>query len=511
MTSASSAEATADTASGSTTTLKTTLATPTTTTMSFRESVQSRLVNSWVNQLSSETPENLLRSLKQSGSSVVHGNNNSNKSKRPVFNGHYVPVRPTPLPNPRLLLYSRDVAENLLGFTPEQITTNKDDFVKFVSGNVNLSDVTWATPYALSIMGTRYTSNCPYGTGDAYGDGRAISIAEIGVNGVGYDATTTTTTPATDPPTNTTTTSNGVSPETCAATASTTTASQSENQSNSIYELQLKGAGTTPFHRGADGRAVLRSSVREFLASEAMHGLNVATTRALSLVVSETETVQRPWYRDDSINNSNIFGAGGRRLPAIPTMDDPRLAAYDEEKRRQIILQLRRSHKSDPDVMQSEPAAITCRVARSFTRIGHLDLFARRAIASSLTSSKKTDENNMMYHTDTLQWNELEQMIWHACYRENRETAYEPFFEQRDIASAAAVLLHESADKIATMVADWIRVGFAQYVQPTQRQNDIHAMHRTARVHTILSYCKHTCSLLLCMLSKICACHYMLT
>ena len=66
-------------------------------------------------------------------------------------------------------------------------------------------------------MGTRYTNNCPFGTGDGYGDGRAISIGEF----------------------------HG-------------------------YELQLKGAGKTPFHRGADGRAVLRSSIREFLASEAM-------------------------------------------------------------------------------------------------------------------------------------------------------------------------------------------------------------------------------------------------
>ena len=90
-------------------------------------------------------------------------------------------------------------------------------------------------------MGTRYTNNCPYGTGNGYGDGRAISIGEM----------------------------HG-------------------------YELQLKGAGTTPFHRGADGRAVLRSSIREFLASEAMHYLGVSTTRALSLVVSRDETVMRP-------------------------------------------------------------------------------------------------------------------------------------------------------------------------------------------------------------------------
>ena len=54
-----------------------------------------------------------------------------------------------------------------------------------------------------------------------------------------------------------------------------------------LLELQLKGAGRTPYSRGADGRAVLRSSIREFLCSEAMHGLGIPTTRALSLVGSD--------------------------------------------------------------------------------------------------------------------------------------------------------------------------------------------------------------------------------
>lgn len=61
-------------------------------------------------------------------------------------------------------------------------------------------------------------------------------------------------------------------------------------------ELQLKGAGKTPYSRMGDGRAVLRSSVREYLASEAMAGLGIATSRALALVTSDTpvfrETVE---------------------------------------------------------------------------------------------------------------------------------------------------------------------------------------------------------------------------
>ncbi|CAE7217529.1 selO [Symbiodinium natans] len=57
-----------------------------------------------------------------------------------------------------------------------------------------------------------------------------------------------------------------------------------------------QGGGQTPFCRGADGRAVLRSSIREFLASEAMYNLGVDTTRALSLVVSDGgEMAERPW------------------------------------------------------------------------------------------------------------------------------------------------------------------------------------------------------------------------
>jgi serine/tyrosine/threonine adenylyltransferase len=51
-------------------------------------------------------------------------------------------------------------------------------------------------------------------------------------------------------------------------------------------EVQLKGSGMTPYSRGADGRAVLRSSIREFLCSEAMHGLGIPTTRALALIGS---------------------------------------------------------------------------------------------------------------------------------------------------------------------------------------------------------------------------------
>ena len=92
-------------------------------------------------------------------------------------------------------------------------------------------------------------------------------------------------------------------------------------------ELQLKGAGPTPYSRTADGRAVLRSSIREFLCSEAMHHLGVPTTRALSLVATAEDVVRDMFY-------------DGRP--------------------------------------KAEPGAVVCRVAPSFLRFGHFELPAAR-------------------------------------------------------------------------------------------------------------------------------------
>ena len=105
-----------------------------------------------------------------------------------------------------------------------------------------MSPVGWATGYALSIYGTEYTQQCPFGTGNGYGDGRAISVFEGLFNG-------------------------------------------------ERMEMQLKGGGPTPYCRGADGRAVLRSSVREFLAQEFMDALGIPTSRSLTLYVSRSEIV----------------------------------------------------------------------------------------------------------------------------------------------------------------------------------------------------------------------------
>lgn len=73
------------------------------------------------------------------------------------------------------------------------------------------------------------------------------------------------------------------------------------NQSNERWEIQLKGSGLTPFSRTADGRKVLRSSIREFLCSEAMHHLGIPTTRAGSCVTSDTKIIRDIFYTGNPI------------------------------------------------------------------------------------------------------------------------------------------------------------------------------------------------------------------
>ncbi|XP_007665947.2 protein adenylyltransferase SelO isoform X1 [Ornithorhynchus anatinus] len=68
------------------------------------------------------------------------------------------------------------------------------------------------------------------------------------------------------------------------------------NRHGEQWELQLKGSGRTPYSRNGDGRAVLRSSVREFLGSEAMHYLGIPTSRAVSLVVSYDDVWRDQFY-----------------------------------------------------------------------------------------------------------------------------------------------------------------------------------------------------------------------
>ncbi|MCD9030132.1 YdiU family protein [Luteimonas sp. Y-2-2-4F] len=183
-------------------------------------------------------------------------------------------VAPARVRAPRLLAWSPEVAE-AVGFSPGDVLA--PEFAEVFAGNALLPGM---DPYAASYGGHQFGH-----WAGQLGDGRAIVLGEaLGADG-------------------------------------------------RRHELQLKGAGPTPYSRSADGRAVLRSSLREFVCSEAMHHLGVPTTRALSLV-GTGETVVRDMFYD------------GRP--------------------------------------EAEPGAVVCRVAPSFLRFGSYELPAARGDAGLL-------------------------------------------------------------------------------------------------------------------------------
>jgi uncharacterized protein YdiU (UPF0061 family) len=278
--------------------------------------------------------------------------NGADHEPRQVFSSHYVPVKPTPLIEPEYITHSKDFFREL-GFADSM--AQSPDFIKMFSGDISdvpqpMRNVGWATGYALSIYGTEYIQQCPFQTGNGYGDGRAISVLEAVIKG-------------------------------------------------RRWEMQLKGAGRTPYCRGADGRAVLRSSIREFLAQEHMHSLGVPTSRSLSLFVSKTEKVKRPWYSE-----------GSRSM--------------------------------DPDMLILEPVAISTRVAPSFIRVGQLELFARR--------TRKNQHPKAM--------EELEKIVLHLIDRE-----YNSVIEHSlPIAEKVLLLASEFRNRLTSLMANWIRIGFCQ-------------------------------------------------
>ncbi len=269
-----------------------------------------------------------------------------------MFSGHYVPVAPTPLPDPEYVVHSQALFSEL-GLS--EALAHDDQFRRLFSGDISVAigpmrPYGWATGYALSIYGAEYIQQCPFGTGNGYGDGRAISVFEGLFNG-------------------------------------------------QRWELQLKGGGPTPYCRGADGRAVLRSSVREFLAQEFMHALGVPTSRSLTLFMSRVETVRRPWYAP----NSTSF---------------------------------------DPDILVNNPVAITTRVAPSFLRVGQLELFARRTRRQA--------------HPRALE--ELRLIVAHLIER-NYRPEIDPSQAFIDQVLELAGLFRT---RLTALVANWIRVGYCQ-------------------------------------------------
>lgn len=195
------------------------------------------------------------------------GDSNLENSRRQVFHAIYSWVVPRKCSNPALLIYSEDVAQNL-GLSIQDCES--DMFLQTFVGN-HIPQGT--SPYAMCYGGHQFGH-----WAGQLGDGRAINLGEVTIG-------------------------------------------------DKTLALQLKGAGETPYSRTADGLAVLRSSVREFLCSEAMFYLGVPTTRALSLC-STGDFVWR-----DMFYNGN--------------------AAY-------------------------EKGAVVCRVSPSFLRFGSFEIFAAR-------------------------------------------------------------------------------------------------------------------------------------
>ncbi len=188
--------------------------------------------------------------------------------RRQVAGACYSRVAPTPVAQPALVAYSMDMADRI-GLSKE--TCESEAFAQVFTGNRLLPGM---DPHATCYGGHQFGN-----WAGQLGDGRAINLGEV------------------------------------------------IDRCTGRWMLQLKGAGPTPYSRTADGLAVLRSSVREFLCSEAMHHLGVPTTRALSLTLTGEE-VERDMFYDGH-----------------PKM---------------------------------EPGAVVCRAAPSFTRFGNFQIFAAR-------------------------------------------------------------------------------------------------------------------------------------
>jgi serine/tyrosine/threonine adenylyltransferase len=151
---------------------------------------------------------------------------------------YYSRVAPAPLTNPRLLHANADVAAL---FDLDPAVFSQAEFTEVFAGNAPLPG---GDPLAMLYAGHQFGVWVPQ-----LGDGRAILLGQV------------------------------------------------RNARGKSWDLQLKGAGQTPYSRHADGRAVLRSSVREYLAGEALHHLGVPTTRALCLITADDpvrrETIER--------------------------------------------------------------------------------------------------------------------------------------------------------------------------------------------------------------------------
>lgn len=196
------------------------------------------------------------------------GDTENSDRRRPVWGACYSRIQPVKAPRPILAAYSREAAE-LVNLSPE--TCLSADFLEVFSGSRVLAGM---DPFAMCYGGHQFGN-----WAGQLGDGRAINLGDV------------------------------------------------INRKSERWTLQLKGAGLTPYSRFADGLAVLRSSIREFLCSEAMFHLGVPTTRALSVIATGQPVVRDMFYDGNP---------------------------------------------------KEEPGAVVCRMAPSFTRFGNFEIFAAR-------------------------------------------------------------------------------------------------------------------------------------
>jgi len=216
---------------------------------------------------------------------ALPADSNTENHCRAVEKSAYSFVAPTPTRNPRLLSVNSELAISL-GFSLDDLES--DNFLKLFSGNALFPEM---KPYAMCYGGHQFGQ-----WAGQLGDGRAINLGELSSKQLGRQT------------------------------------------------VQLKGAGKTPYSRHADGVAVLRSSIREYLCSEAIFHLGIPTTRALSLSLTGDEVVR------DKLYDGN--------------------AAL-------------------------EPCAVVCRISPSFLRFGSLQLPASRGDEYLL---KQTVEYSLRHH-----------------------------------------------------------------------------------------------------------------
>jgi uncharacterized protein YdiU (UPF0061 family) len=280
---------------------------------------------------------------------------------RQVFGACYSWAAPKPPSQPKLLAYSQEVAERL---GMDDAFVHSDPFRLAFSGHTLLPGM---QPFAMCYGGHQFGH-----WAGQLGDGRAINLGEI------------------------------------------------VNAHGERWMLQLKGAGPTPYSRRADGFAVLRSSLREFLCSEAMHHLGVPTTRALSLIQTGDWVVR------------DMF--------------------YDGRPRR-------------------EPGTIVCRVAPTFVRFGNFEIFAARKDVANLRKLVDYVIRVDYPHLVALSQTDVTQngMSHDASDPGLKGSTELPSIELNEAIYAA--WFEEICRRTATMIVHWMRVGFVHGVMNTDNMS----------------------------------------